>query len=304
MHSPSLTHYPIQIYRDGEKRLRNPITKAHFKNLPEERVRLKTIEFLRHNLNWSLNRISAETGINLDHRDHKSRADIICYDNNFKPKVLVECKAEHISLDAAVALQISQYNTDVEADYLLITNGITDHWFDIKNSDQVLESIPFELNPFNGYDQWAYWTERGFCGSQMKVSLDEWILGELIQLYQTSVTPENIHYFSFDGAPAEFHLQGYYKVIPYSQKHRFAFAFCSTPNGGTRLNVVYNKEGKNKAILSVDLNLIQKSEPSNSLLYSDNGFSSIDLMPIFSEGFDYSIQDKLEELYNFILSQS
>jgi len=111
VHSRSLTHYPINVYRDGEKRLRNPINKAHFKNLPEERVRLKTIEFLRHELNWSLTKISAETAVDLDHKDHKSRADIICYDDDFKPKLLIECKAEQISLDDAVALQISRYNS-------------------------------------------------------------------------------------------------------------------------------------------------------------------------------------------------
>ncbi len=107
MPSVAESRYPQIVWREGEKRLWNPIHRKALKNLPEERVRLRTIEYLL-DVGWSKHRISTEEAIG-QIGDTSMRTDIICYTQQFVPKILVECKAEHIPISAKTAEQVARY---------------------------------------------------------------------------------------------------------------------------------------------------------------------------------------------------
>ena len=92
-------HYPQFIFRGTEKKLWNPITKKDYKNRPEERVRLRIIEYLIEELKWSKNKISTEAPLKLPTDKGVSRTDVVCYDDRFEPYLLIECKAESIQIN-------------------------------------------------------------------------------------------------------------------------------------------------------------------------------------------------------------
>lgn len=53
----------------------------------------------------------------------KKRFDILVYNNNHQPWMIVECKAETVTLNNETLQQALRYNISVPADFLVITNG-------------------------------------------------------------------------------------------------------------------------------------------------------------------------------------
>ena len=52
------------------------------------------------------------------------RCDILVYDTDFKPFLLVECKSAKVPIDQAVFDQIARYNLKFKVPYLMVTNGL------------------------------------------------------------------------------------------------------------------------------------------------------------------------------------
>ncbi|HEX8316748.1 MAG TPA: type I restriction enzyme HsdR N-terminal domain-containing protein, partial [Flavisolibacter sp.] len=53
----------------------------------------------------------------------KKRFDILVYDSEHKPWMMVECKAPDVALNEDVLQQALRYNISVPVKYILITNG-------------------------------------------------------------------------------------------------------------------------------------------------------------------------------------
>ena len=53
------------------------------------------------------------------------RCDIVIYDRQGTPKLIVECKASDIKINQKTFDQIAKYNMGLGVDYLLVTNGQT-----------------------------------------------------------------------------------------------------------------------------------------------------------------------------------
>ena len=132
MISSGLKHYPQIRYKEGSKFLWNTILKKKYKQRPEERVRLKCIEYLILEAGFSKNRISLESPVSLSGDKSSSRTDVLCYDDHFNPLLLVECKAPNIQLDDKTAIQIASITLNKCP--LLVTNGLRDFWFHTKTN--------------------------------------------------------------------------------------------------------------------------------------------------------------------------
>lgn len=52
------------------------------------------------------------------------RCDVICYDANMQPIVIVECKSPDITITQDLFDQAARYNISVGAKYFLLTNGL------------------------------------------------------------------------------------------------------------------------------------------------------------------------------------
>ncbi|MEX1063468.1 MAG: type I restriction enzyme HsdR N-terminal domain-containing protein, partial [Balneolaceae bacterium] len=165
MKSGAAHHFPPLVFRNGKKILWNRIEKKPLANRPEERVRLRFIDYLTLECGWPSSRIGSEQTIAGRDGTPRLRADLICFDRSFKPSLLIECKAESIPLNQKTAEQIALYNRHVHAPHLCITNGINDFWFETGNRGvRTLARPPLETGaakPAAGLD---YWVARGFAG--------------------------------------------------------------------------------------------------------------------------------------------
>jgi hypothetical protein len=99
------------------------IRKKYLVLQPEELVRqLILIAFIKEGL-YPPNLIQVEKGLVVN--GLKKRFDIIVYDRNVKPFILVECKSYKITLAQNAIDQAAIYNKVLKAPFLFLTNGIT-----------------------------------------------------------------------------------------------------------------------------------------------------------------------------------
>lgn len=109
---------------------------------PEEWVRQNFIQYLLQARNYPQSLIAVEKEIKLG--ELRKRFDILVYDNNHHPWMMIECKATAIPLDEAVLQQALRYNISVPVKYIIITNGNTTFgWETTALQLKVLESFPF-----------------------------------------------------------------------------------------------------------------------------------------------------------------
>ena len=88
---------------------------------PEEWVRQNFLNYLIQIKKYPASLIAVEKKIKLG--DLKKRFDIVVYDKNSKPRMIIECKEMNVVLDKKVLDQALRYNITLQAPYLVITNG-------------------------------------------------------------------------------------------------------------------------------------------------------------------------------------
>jgi type I site-specific restriction-modification system R (restriction) subunit len=106
---------------DGRKFIFDPIRKKFFVFAPEELVRQLVILYLIEEKKYPKNGISVEKQIEVNGR--QLRFDILVWNKNAEPLVLVECKAPDVKINQATFDQIAQYNLALKVRYLIVTNG-------------------------------------------------------------------------------------------------------------------------------------------------------------------------------------
>jgi hypothetical protein len=110
---------------------------------PEEWVRQHVAHFLCSHQSVPIGLISLE--VPMKFHSMNKRADIVVYNRNHQPGLLVECKAPDVSLKQETFQQIATYNFVLNASLLLVTNGIETYLFhiDFQNSNMnQLEKLP------------------------------------------------------------------------------------------------------------------------------------------------------------------
>lgn len=129
--------------RDGTTFIFDPIRKKDIVLLPEELVRQLLLRYLLEDRKYSKNLIKVEKAININNQ--MKRFDLVIYDNNAKPKILVECKRPEEKINQNVFNQISTYNLALQADYMVVTNGVSTYCcrMDYENNTyDFLDSLP------------------------------------------------------------------------------------------------------------------------------------------------------------------
>ena len=97
----------------------------------EEWVRQHVLMYLVKDKKYPASLIAVEKEIKLN--DLKKRFDIVVYNKQMKPELIIECKAPYIELDKSVMEQVQRYNLTIKAKYMMITNGVSDLVWDINN---------------------------------------------------------------------------------------------------------------------------------------------------------------------------
>lgn len=99
----------------------DPLRKKNVALTPEEKVRQWCIGVLSNELGVPLHMMMSEAGFKLG--DKQFRADILVYDRQARPLVVVECKRPEVELNADVLDQAVRYNMVLNVAYMIITNG-------------------------------------------------------------------------------------------------------------------------------------------------------------------------------------
>lgn len=99
----------------------DPLRKKNVALTPEEQVRQFFIEWLNRERNWPLQLMASEYSIKFGRKSF--RCDIVAFNRNLEPQIIVECKAPDVALDNKVLEQIITYNMVLKVPHLVITNG-------------------------------------------------------------------------------------------------------------------------------------------------------------------------------------
>ena len=140
----SFPNYEFRLKKIDEKRfIFDEIRKKYIELTAEEWVRQNCVKFLINEKKYKSQLIAVEKKIILNNLT--KRFDIIAYDNNGDPNLLVECKAPNIAIRQETFDQILSYNRVINSKYLMITNGIIHYYCKIDNIDNkinFLKDIP------------------------------------------------------------------------------------------------------------------------------------------------------------------
>ncbi|SDR83294.1 Type I restriction enzyme R protein N terminus (HSDR_N) [Polaribacter sp. KT25b] len=110
---------------------------------PEEWVRQHYVSFLIEEKNYPTSLIALEKQLTINNR--KKRTDILVFNTDGNPEIIVECKAPSIKITQDTFDQIARYNLKLKANFLIVTNGL-EHFYckmDFENETYIfLKEIP------------------------------------------------------------------------------------------------------------------------------------------------------------------
>ncbi len=118
------------------------IRKKYFLLTPEEWVRQHIVRFLLEK-GYSKNLVSVEKQLIIN--GLKRRFDIVVFNKEMNPYILIECKAPDVQLTQKTFDQANRYNWLLKAPYLIMTNGMKHYICEIdfeKNNYKFLNEIP------------------------------------------------------------------------------------------------------------------------------------------------------------------
>lgn len=117
--------YPDPEFRirkeDGKDFVFDNIRKSWLMLTEEEWVRQNFVKYLVEVMKYPSTLIALEKEIMLG--ELKKRFDILVYNRDHQPWMLVECKSTGVALSEEVIQQVLRYNISVPVSFLVITNG-------------------------------------------------------------------------------------------------------------------------------------------------------------------------------------
>lgn len=119
----NLPPFDFQL-KHGQERILifDSLRKQYVVLTPEEWVRQHFIHYLIHHLNYPKALIKIEGGLTFNKL--QKRSDIVVFNREGNPWMVIECKAPDLKLSDRTVHQASVYNHSLKAKYLVITNGM------------------------------------------------------------------------------------------------------------------------------------------------------------------------------------
>lgn len=137
--------FPTPSFRmkeeNGKEVIFDDLRKQWVRLTPEEWVRQNLIQYLLQVKQYPAALIGIEKEIALG--ELKKRFDVLIYDRNHKPWIMIECKAMDVELTEKVLEQIIRYNLSVPVSYLVISNGLYSYaWMKHENKLFSISELP------------------------------------------------------------------------------------------------------------------------------------------------------------------
>lgn len=119
----SLPIYKLKLKTVEEKtHIFDEVRKKYLLLNPEEWVRQNFIHYLNKEKKYPLGLMGVEQMVK--YNSLKTRADIVIYNLEGKPNVIVECKSPEVKITQDTFNQIAKYNSQLKVKYLIVTNGM------------------------------------------------------------------------------------------------------------------------------------------------------------------------------------
>lgn len=124
----------------GKELIFDEIRKQWVRLTPEEWVRQNFIQYLIQTKNYPSVLIAVEKEVKLG--ELKKRFDILVYNQQHQPWMMIECKAMEVQLTEEVLQQVLRYNISVPVEYLVITNGSYTYCYGKSNALIETDGLP------------------------------------------------------------------------------------------------------------------------------------------------------------------
>ena len=107
---------------------------------PEEWVRQHVVQFLLQDKKFPKSLINVEKLLKIN--DLNKRYDVVVYNSDGSIFILVECKAPEIKISQHTFDQIARYNMTLNAEYLMVTNGLNHYFCKMDYESEKYEFLP------------------------------------------------------------------------------------------------------------------------------------------------------------------
>ena len=132
----------LRLRVEGQsKQIFDSVRKKYVALTPEEWVRQHFIHFMINNKNYPASLIGVEMQVKVN--EMSQRSDIVVFQRDGKPWLMVECKAPYITINQDTFYQAARYNISLKVPYIVITNGLEHYCLHFNGKDfDYLDDLP------------------------------------------------------------------------------------------------------------------------------------------------------------------
>lgn len=112
---------------------------------PEEWVRQHVLAYLVQTKNYAASLLAVERSLTYNTR--KKRFDILVFNRQAEPFMLIECKAPEVKLSEDTLMQICTYNTVFNVPFLFVSNGLVHILYALNGEAKYVRVQEFPLLP-------------------------------------------------------------------------------------------------------------------------------------------------------------
>jgi hypothetical protein len=132
---------------NSKEYLFDELRKKWILSTPEEEVRQQFWKYLHFEKKYPVSLMAIEKTIVINGLN--KRFDLLIYDRNGNPNIIVECKSRNVIINESTLDQILSYQYKIGAKYLILTNGKETYCLEIDLTEKkviYLENIPQYIN--------------------------------------------------------------------------------------------------------------------------------------------------------------
>ncbi len=107
----------------------DPLRRKEVALTPEERVRQWFIGVLKEEMGVPMHMMMSEVSLTLP-SGKPQRADLVVWNRDGNPLVIVECKRPDVTVDGKVTAQALRYNNVLNVRYIIVTSGVATYVFE------------------------------------------------------------------------------------------------------------------------------------------------------------------------------
>lgn len=133
----NLPEFEVNLRKsEGKIWIFDGIRKKYVVMTPEEWVRQHLVNYFIHHLEYPRSLIKIEQG--LKYNQLQKRSDILVFDRIGNPWMIVECKSPMVELNQNTTQQVTVYNSNVQARYVALSNGLKHICYEATSTNIVL----------------------------------------------------------------------------------------------------------------------------------------------------------------------